>query len=217
MSNMLATRRAMMQFGAWATAAAVLPSIAAGPALAENAGAISPIEQFDIALVMAMKAGKGAPFQQRYAILLPSVDRAFDLQTILRVSVGPHWTALSADQQQQLLTSFRRYTVANFVSNFDSWQGESIQVSPQVRALPNGDQVVSTSIGKAGGSPVTLAYVMRQTSAGWKAVDVLADGSISRVAVQRSDFRSLLASGGGSALLSSLERKVSDLSGGTLA
>ncbi len=44
-------------------------------------------------------------------------------------------------------------------------------------------------------------------------MDVLLDGSISRVAVQRSDFRSLLE-GGPSALVDSLRRKVADLSGG---
>ena len=48
------------------------------------------------------------------------------------------------------------------------------------------------------------------------AVDVLADGSISRVAVQRSDFRRLLSSGGATALIESLNRKISDLSGGAL-
>jgi phospholipid transport system substrate-binding protein len=59
--------------------------------------------------------------------------------------------------------------------------------------------------------------VLQQTPAGWKVVDVLAAGSISRVAVQRSDFRHLLSNGGGNALLASLQRKTSDLSGGALA
>jgi phospholipid transport system substrate-binding protein len=58
---------------------------------------------------------------------------------------------------------------------------------------------------------------MKKTPFGWKIVDVLAGGSISRVAVQRSDFRGLLASGGGDALLASLQRKTADLSGGNLA
>jgi phospholipid transport system substrate-binding protein len=58
---------------------------------------------------------------------------------------------------------------------------------------------------------------MQQTSSGWKAADVLSAGSISRVAVQRSDFRRVLSQGGGDALLTSLQRKASDLSGGTLA
>ena len=41
-------------------------------------------------------------------------------------------------------------------------------------------------------TPTPLDYVMRQGEKGRRAVDVLLDGSISRVAVQRSDFRSLL-------------------------
>jgi len=45
---------------------------------------------------------------------------------------------------------------------------------------------------------------------------VLMDGSISRVAVQRSDFRGLLGQGGAADLIASLQRKVSDLSGGAL-
>jgi phospholipid transport system substrate-binding protein len=52
---------------------------------------------------------------------------------------------------------------------------------------------------------------------GWQAVDVLTDGSISRVAVQRSDFRGLLMAGGVPALTKGLEHKVALLSGGTQA
>jgi phospholipid transport system substrate-binding protein len=58
---------------------------------------------------------------------------------------------------------------------------------------------------------------MHRSDGGWRATDVLADGSISRVAVQRSDFRTLLSRGGGSALLASLQKKVADLSDGALA
>ena len=46
---------------------------------------------------------------------------------------------------------------------------------------------------------------------------VLSDGSISQVAVQRSDFRGLIASGGAPALQAGLERKVANLSNGALA
>jgi phospholipid transport system substrate-binding protein len=55
---------------------------------------------------------------------------------------------------------------------------------------------------------------MRQGPAGWRAVDVLADGSVSRVAVQRSDFRRLLTHGGAQALADRLQTKTADLSGG---
>jgi phospholipid transport system substrate-binding protein len=88
---------------------------------------------------------------------------------------------------------------------------------PDSRELGAGRLVVQSTITPAKGDTVQMDYVMRQTQAGWKVVDVLAAGSISRVAVQRSDFRHLLSNGGGPALLASLQRKTADLSGGVLA
>jgi phospholipid transport system substrate-binding protein len=178
---------------------------------------VAPVEAFNQALLAAMRAGGAEPFRQRFTALAPAVDRAFDLSTILRVSVGARWASMSPDEQARLEAAFRTYTVANFVANFDSDNGKRIQTDPAPRALANGDQVVSTQITGASGSPTVLAYVMRQTPAGWKAVDVLADGSISRVATQRSDFRGVLSNGGGPALVASLQNKVVSLSGGALA
>ncbi len=198
---------------------AALPLLGrSGSALAaEGDGALGSVQAFDGALLAAMKAGERTPFARRYAMLEPAVARAFDLDAILRVSVGPHWASLPADQQAALQGAFRRYTVANFVANFDSYAGETIEVAPETRSLGNGDRVVTTRIAAPGGTPTVLSYVMRQTPAGWQAVDVLADGSISRVATQRSDFRSLLSNGGGSALVASLQNKVATLSGGAIA
>ena len=72
--------------------------------------------------------------------------------------------------------------------------------------------MVSTHIKSNGQESARIDYVMKQTEAGWRAVDVLLDGSISRVAVQRSDFRAQLE-GGPDALLATLRKKVADLSG----
>jgi len=58
--------------------------------------------------------------------------------------------------------------------------------------------------------------VMRQESGGWKVVDVLVDGAISRVAAQRSEMRSMLADSGGPGLLVGLQQKTADVSGGIL-
>ena len=56
----------------------------------------------------------GAPFPQRFAQFAPAVDGTFDLQSILRTSVGLDWNTINADQQTQLLQVFRQYTVASF-------------------------------------------------------------------------------------------------------
>jgi phospholipid transport system substrate-binding protein len=178
-----------------------------------GADAIAPVENLDAALLAAMKAGRSTPFAQRYAALAPVIEQTFDLTAVLAASIGLSWSAMPSDQQAQLLAAFRRYTVASYTANFDNYTGQTFQLAPEIRSLGNGEVVVQTEIYAADGSSNKLDYVMRNTSSGWKAVDVLADGSISRVAVQRSDFRHLLNNGGASALLAGLQSKVASLSG----
>ncbi len=208
-------RRSLFGLAAMAVAAPLLAKGAfAAPAPAE---ATATIERLNAALLDAMKAGKQTNFQARYAMLAPAVDQAFDLPQVLAVSVGPRWATMPAAEKAHLLDAFRRYTVASYVANFDSYKGQSFTVSPDARSIGPNEVVVNTHIANNGGNATDLGYVMRQTANGWKIVDVLASGSISRVAVQRSDFRSVLESGGSEALVASLQRKTSDLSGGTLA
>jgi len=185
-------------------------------ALAADADAAAPINALNRGLIAGMRAGKATPFPQRYNTLAPLVEGAFDIPGILQASVGPRWAALPPAQQSQLLDVFRRFTIASYVANFDSFNGEKLEVLPISRNV-GADQVVATQIVPSGGAPTRIDYVMRRTPAGWRAVDVLLNGSISRVAVQRSDFRSLLGSGDAGPLIQSLQRKTADLSGGTLA
>jgi phospholipid transport system substrate-binding protein len=196
-----------------ATAAVII--CATRPARAADSEAvIAPIQQLIDGLLQVMKAGPGMPFSQRFDMLAPVVDRTFDLAAILRESVGASWTTLSPDQQTALAQAFRRYTVATYVNNFDTFDGQRFVVMPETRAVGN-ELVVQTQIIPKSGKSHELDYVMREGGAGWHVVDVLADGSISRVAVQRSDFRRLLARGGAPALVASLRSKSADLSDGS--
>jgi phospholipid transport system substrate-binding protein len=187
---------------------------AASPAPALNDQSVTaPIKTLNDGLLQVMKAGTGTPFDQRFNMLAPIVDHTFDLPAILQKSIGPSWSSLSSEQQTTLLQAFRRYTVASYVNSFDNYSGQQIQVKPQTR-LVGSEQVVQTQIIPRSGDSHELDYVMRQGDKGWRAVDVLADGSISRVAVQRSDFRRLLERGGAQALADSLRAKSADLSDG---
>ncbi len=162
-----------------------------------------------------MKLGKGTPFPQRAATLAPVLTASFDLATILRVSVGPSWAELPQPQQASLLQAFQTFTIVTYTANFDTYAGERFDMLPDLRSV-GADQIVQTKLIPASGAPVPLDYVMRQFGDAWKVIDILLDGSISRVAVQRSDFRSLLRQGDATALIKSLQRKVADLSAGTM-
>ncbi len=180
---------------------------------ADEPEAIAQVRDLIAGLIAVMKAGTATPFEQRFALLAPVIDRTFDLGGILRESVGPTWETLPADRQQGLVDAFRRYTVASYVNSFDAFDGQRFDIEPTTRTV--GDrQIVQTKIVPRKGDVHELDYVMSKTADGWRVMDVLADGSISRVAVQRSDFRRLLARGGASALAESLRAKSAALSGG---
>jgi phospholipid transport system substrate-binding protein len=208
------TRRAFLLFTT-ATSAAFAVSVAR-PIWADAAAPLDqPLQALYAALEEAMRTGHSAPFPQRFDALEPVVDQVFDLETVLKVSVGLRWNSMDADMRTRLLKTYRRFTVATYVANFDKYDGERFKILPGTRDA-GADRIVGTEIVSGNGDHLRLDYVMRSDNGAWRAVDVLLEGSISRVAVQRSDFRKILATGDAKALIASLQRKIADLSDGTL-
>ena len=215
------SRRVVLSMGVVATALTRAPLEAAradvGPRLDQ------PINDLHAALEAAMRTGRAKSFAARFDALAPIIERVFDLGTVLRVSIGMRWSSFDQATQERLTAAFRRFTVATYVASFSKYDGEKFAVIPGTR-LSGTDRIVRTEIVSDGAGIVSdgagavrLDYVMRESGLAWRAVDVLIDGSISRVAVQRSDFRAILANGNAEALIRSLHRKVSDLSEGALS
>jgi len=210
-------RRSMLALGGTVLVVSALPAHQAHARTDGATGPTAPIQRLNQALLQGMREGPLTPFPQRYEKLEPVIDQTFDLPLILAESIGLLWSSLPSQQKSDLLAAFRRYTVSSYAANFNSYSGQRFEISPDVRHLSNGEAIVDTRIIPVQGSPNTLDYVMRAVNNDWRVVDVLADGSISRVAVQRSDFRQLLLSGGVPALVAGLRRKVANLSGGMMA
>jgi phospholipid transport system substrate-binding protein len=117
-------------------------------------------------------------------------------------------------EEKALRTAFQRYSIATYVSHFDGFAGERFDLDP----LAAGSPVVRVKIvpGKLGDDTHILGYTMRQTQAGWKAIDVTADSSISQVAAQQEEIRSLVRSSGADGLLARLKQKTTELSDGSV-
>jgi phospholipid transport system substrate-binding protein len=173
----------------------------------------APIQTLDAALIAAMKSAKTTSFQARAAALAPAIDAAFDLPGILKSAVGLQWPSIPAAQQTLLLAAFRNFTIASYAGNFNSYDGQTITIVPPPRQV-GADEIVQTTI-VADGVTNRIDYQMRPIDGAWKAQDVLLDGTISNVAVQRSDFRKLLASGDAAKLIDSLNKRAADLQNGT--
>nr|WP_294914694.1 ABC transporter substrate-binding protein [uncultured Neokomagataea sp.] len=177
-------------------------SVAAAPT---NDAVSSPIRGLYDALRTAQTTGTTA--QRRMVILSPAVDRAFDLEAILRRSVGYRYASLSNTDKARLLSSFRQFTIARYASSFKPGTGAVFTMLPQTRPNPTGGQIVDTTIGGGTDAATPIDYVMTQGPNGWRATDVLLDAHISQVAAQRADFSAALSQGGAPALADLLDSK----------
>jgi phospholipid transport system substrate-binding protein len=193
----------------------VTASVRAGRAQRVDPQLAQPLQDLYAALEVVMRAGPATPFSQRFDTVAPVIDRVFDLETVLKVSVGMRGDAMDAASRARLLRVYRQFTVATYLANFNRYDGERFEILSGTRSIGS-DRIVATAI-VTGRDRQRLDYVMHGGSGVWRAVDVLLDGSISRVAVQRSDFRKILASGDTDGLIGSLRRKIADLSDGALS
>ncbi|HKM69282.1 MAG TPA: ABC transporter substrate-binding protein [Stellaceae bacterium] len=157
-------------------------------------------------LLATMKDGRTLGQSGRYGRLAPVVDRVFDVSSMTRLAVGPYWATLSPAQQQQLVDAFRHYVTATYADRFDSYSGQQLQVTGE--RPYNADIIVQTKIVKSDGDTTTLDYLLRQNQGSWQISDVYLDGTISQVAIQRSEFHSILRRDGVDGLVMALNRKV---------
>jgi phospholipid transport system substrate-binding protein len=201
----MTTRRLLLATALFAPVAALAQTSPTAPA--------APVEALNQGILAIMRAAQTTGFAERAQMLTPVVQSSFDLPRILRSSVGPHFASFPPAAQAELLDVFTQFTVASYVANFDDYNGERFDVLPDTRRV-GADEVVQTRLVQASGDPLKLDYLMHQDGDGWKIIDVLLNGSISRVAVQRSDFRSLLGNGSADPLIASLRNKVSRLEQG---
>jgi phospholipid transport system substrate-binding protein len=157
-------------------------------------------------LLSTMRDGRPLGQSGRYARLVSVVNRTFDLAFMARLAVGPFWATLAPAQQQRLTEAFGNYVSATYADRFDTYSGEQLEVTGE---RPYGSGVmVQTKIVKSNGETTTLNYLMRQNQGAWQISDVYLDGTISPVAVQRSEFSSVLRREGVDGLVMALNRKV---------
>jgi phospholipid transport system substrate-binding protein len=183
-----------------------------GVSAAEDSAA-ARVDSLYTALVGTMKQAKQLGVKGRYDKLAPVLGKTYDLAFMSRIAVGQSWDKLSASQQEAITDAFTRMTTATYASRFDGFSGERFQVL-QTADQPSGNKIVKTRIITSDGKPVELNYLMRNTNAGWKIIDVYLNGTISELASRRAEFGSILRSGGPSALVSALNRQSDKLLAG---
>jgi phospholipid transport system substrate-binding protein len=176
-----------------------------GIAGATTANATDPIRQFYDVLLSNMQNSQTLGPRGRFERLEPVIDRNFDLSYMSRIAVGPPWSTISDSERQEVTSAFGRYIAATYAERFDSYSGQKLQVTgTQPRAT---GVIVDSQIVKSNGEPVTIRYLMRQDGDAWRVADIYLSGTISELAVRRSEFSSIIDRQGVRGLITALNRK----------
>jgi phospholipid transport system substrate-binding protein len=171
--------------------------------------AAAPVQTLTAALLQSMKAGSTWSMTERFRQLEPVIEQVFALPIVTRLAVGPEWASFTPDQQKALIAAFTRFTVANYASNFHSFDGQKFEMEDNVLSRGT-DKIVRTHVIPAHDAPVSLLYRTREVDGSWRIIDVYSDG-VSSLALRRSDFASAIAAGGAPELLAYLNRTSDDL------
>lgn len=181
----------------------------AAAATPDAAAATKVVEGLHDEMLAVMKDGKALGFDGRLARLQKAIEDRYDFTFMAEKSVGLAWKDLDEAQRAQLVDAMGRLagnTYAGRMKDFSGEKFETLGTQPAAQAT----MLVRTQIVESAGKKTSLDYRLRETSAGPKIVDVFYDGTVSELAMRRSEYSSLLKKGGFPLLMDAIEKKIAE-------
>lgn len=179
----------------------------AGAATAGDAGARATVERLDAVYLDVMKNAVQLGYSGRFARLEPALAKAFDFAAMARLSVGGRWKDLSPAQQAKLVQTFGRLSVATYAGRFTGYSGERFEILGEEPSA-QGTVLVRTRVVLGEKDPIQLDYRLRSGPNGWRIIDVFLDGTVSELALRRSEYTAVLDRDGFDALIAALDEKI---------
>jgi len=168
------------------------------------------------ALLGVMKEADELGYQGRFNRLYPLLPQLFDLPFMAQKSIGRYWKTTSEAERAQLLETFTRFTTANYAGNFDEYTGQIFETLGTEEST-HGTMLVRSQLTTPGGEKIQLNYRLRPVDGHWKIIDIYLNGTVSELALRRSEYSSLIEREGFNALIAALDDKITDLSASTPA
>jgi phospholipid transport system substrate-binding protein len=162
-------------------------------------------------LISVMKDAETLGYDGRFERLEPVINELFDIPFMAEKSIGRHWKTVNEENRTHLLATFERFTVANYAGRFTGYSGQFFETFKE-QASKHGTVLVYSQLVSGNGETVQLNYRLRPAGDdGWKIIDVLLNGTVSELALRRSEYSSLIQREGFAALMSALNERIDDL------
>ena len=146
---------------------------------------------------------------QRFQRLEPLIVATHDLLFIAEFTVRRHWARFDDEEREAFLQSFQRLSVMSYASRFVALSEDTFRIQ-ESRVLGSGRVQVIASITRAEPPDIPIEYILQQNDAGWRIINVVADG-VSDLALKRAEYQRVLAEGSVADLLEVLEQQIAAL------
>jgi phospholipid transport system substrate-binding protein len=183
--------------------------VLAARALAGAGSARETVETLDASYVAVMKEATKLGYAGRVAKLEPVLTKAYDFSAMARLSIGGRWKDLSPEQQTRLADTLGKLSVANYAARFTGYSGERFEIVGEEPSAQD-TVLVRTRVVVPGKDPVQLDYRLRAGADGWRIIDVFLNGTVSELAMRRSEYGAVLDRDGFDGLLAALDQKIAD-------
>ena len=167
-------------------------------------------------LIGVMKNADSLGYKGRFEQLEPVVGRLFDISFMAEKSVGRHWKTADEENRVRLLSTFGRFTVANYAGRFNKYSDQYFETLEEESSI-HGTMLVRSRLIESNGDFVQLDYRLRSVQGDWRIIDVYLNGTISELALRRSEYSSLIQREGFAALLTALDQRIDELASGNVA
>ncbi len=184
------------------------------PATRTSEGAApAAVERLHDALIDVMKNADDLGYEGRFDRLEPVVLETFDTDFMAEKSVGRHWKKLGQADRERLLATFQNFLVANYAGRFDGWSGQSFETLGEEPGLRE-TVMVNTRLLDPGNESVLINYRLRLHEGSWQIIDIHLKGTVSELALRRSEYSSLIKRDGFDALMDALDERIASLAAG---
>jgi phospholipid transport system substrate-binding protein len=171
------------------------------------------VEELNASLLGVLQQAEPLGYQGRYDKLQAILGETFDLPYMGEKVIGRYWKSLSPADQQKWLEVFRRYTVANYAGRFRKFTGQRFETLGTEPGASD-TTIVRARIIDPQGENVDLTYRLHEVDGHWRVIDVFYRGTVSELALRRSEYSAILQRAGLDALIAALEGKIADLRAG---
>ena len=170
------------------------------------------IAALNSSLLDVLKRSDELGYQGRKDALQPILERAFDLDFMAKMAIGRRWRKLSDENREAWKQMFKELTFANYASRFKGYSEQSFDLIGEEPGA-NGTKIAKTRIVNPKDDDVAIDYRLRDLKEeGWKVIDIYLKGTISEIALRRSEYGSILEREGFAALEDAVRKRVDELS-----